>query len=390
VTNQSPSKEGPLRHLAQDLAELERVGLLRVRPEPVDQAADPRAVYLGSNDYLGYRSTGRLTRYALGAATEHPAGSGASRLVLGEHRAHRALEQALSRWLGFDETLVFTTGYAANLGVMSSLAGEGDLIVSDAWNHASIIDGCRLSRAKIAIVPHGSSDAVRAALRASPARRRWVVTEGYFSMEGDTPDLASLRSICDEEDAALIVDDAHAIGVLGPEGRGCASAAGARPDVLVGTLGKALGAQGAFVAGSRDLCRWLWNRARPFVFSTGLSPLLAAIAVGAVAEARSDEIGRRRLAAVSDRLRQGLAGAGLPVAPSYGPIVPLILGDETRAVAWSRRLAELGVRIQAIRPPTVPPGTSRLRIAARADLRDDEIDHAVAALATLHRHAALR
>ena len=390
MSHESENTKGPLRHLAQDLAELERAGLLRVRPEPVDQSVDPRTVYLGSNDYLGYRSTGRLTRYALGAATEHPAGSGASRLVLGEHRAHRALEQALARWLGFDESLVFTTGYTANLGVMSSLASEGDLIVSDAWNHASIIDGCRLSRAKIAVVRHGDVDAVRAALRGSTARRRWVVTEGYFSMEGDTPDLPSLRSICDEEDAALIVDDAHAIGALGPEGRGCAAAAGIRPDVLVGTLGKALGAQGAFVAGSRDLCRWLWNRARSFVFSTGLSPLLAAIAQGAVAEARADDVARRRLLAVGERLRSGLAAAGVSVAPSYGPIIPLILGEEARALAWSRRLAEVGVRIQAIRPPTVPKGTSRLRIAVRADVRDDEVDRAVAALEALQRDAAHR
>jgi 8-amino-7-oxononanoate synthase len=390
VSDGSAPLKGPLRHLAQDLAELERVGLLRVRPEPVDQGPAAGIVYLGSNDYLGYRSSGRLTRYALGAATEQPAGSGASRLVLGEHRAHRALEQALARWFECEETVVFTSGYAANCGSIAALAGEGDLIVSDALNHASIIDGCRLSRARVAVVPHGSADAVRAALRASTARRRWVVTEGYFSMEGDTPDLGALRSICDEEDAALIVDDAHAVGVLGPEGRGCAGAAGARPDVLVGTLGKALGAQGAFVAGSRDLCRWLWNRARSFVFSTGLSPLLAAIGQGAVNEARADETGRRRLLAVTERLRSGLIAEGLPVAPSYGPIIPLILGEESRAVAWSRRLAEVGVRVQAIRPPTVPRGTSRLRIAARADLRDGEVDRAVAALAGLQRDASGR
>jgi 8-amino-7-oxononanoate synthase len=387
VNDQAPSAKGPLRHLTHDLAELERVGLLRVRPDPIDQNADPRTVFLGSNDYLGYRATGRLTHYARAAAADHPAGSGASRLVLGEHRAHRALERALAEWLGFDETLVFTTGYTANIGLIGAVAGEGDLIVSDAWNHASIIDGCRLSRAKVAVVPHGSVESVRGALRASPARRRWVVTEGYFSMEGDTPDLASLRSICDEEDAALIVDDAHAIGVFGPAGRGSTAAKDARPDVLVGTLGKALGAQGAFVAGSRELCRWLWNRARPFVFSTGLSPLLAAVGQGAVSEARRDDQGRAQLAAASDRLRRGLAEAGLPVAPSYGPIIPLILGEETRALAWSRRLAELGVRIQAIRPPTVPPGTSRLRIAARADLSDAQVDCAVAALVALHRDA---
>jgi 8-amino-7-oxononanoate synthase len=353
----------------------------------VDAGSSSSAIHLCSNDYLGYRSTGRLVRYARAAAAEHPSGSGASRLVLGEHRAHRALEQAIAKWLGFEETLVFTTGYTANLGLISSLAGEGDLIVSDAWNHASIIDGCRLSRAKVVIVPHGAVDEVRVALRGSPARRRWVITEGYFSMEGDSPDLPALRAICDEEDAALLVDDAHAIGALGPEGRGLAS--GARPDALVGTLGKALGAQGAFVAGSRDLCRWLWNRARPFVFSTGLSPLLAAIGVGAVAEAKSDDLGRRRLADVTARLRAGLRDEGLPVVPSHGPIIPIILGAEARAVAWSRRLAELGLRIQAIRPPTVPPGTSRLRIATRADLADEDVDRAVEALARLRSDIGL-
>ena len=379
---------GPLRHLAGDLAELERAGLLRLRPEPLDAQGDDGSVCLGSNDYLGYRMTGRLRSYAMVAAAEHPAGAGASRLVLGEHTAHRKLERALSAWLGAEETLVFTSGYAANVGLMAALASEGDLVVSDALNHASIIDGCRLSRARIEVVRHASVDDVRRVLRASTARRRFVVTEGYFSMEGDVPDLASLRSVCDEEDAALVVDEAHAVGVFGPEGRGATLAAGVRPDVLVGTLGKALGAQGAFVAGSGDLCRWLWNRARSFVFSTGLSPLVAAIAVGAVAEARADNGGRERLELATRRLRNKLSESGLPVAPSQGPIIPLILGGEAEAVRWSRRLAELGVRIQAIRPPTVPAGTSRLRIAARADLPDGDLDRAIAALLSVHRHGS--
>ena len=230
-------------------------------------------------------------------------------------------------------------------------------------------------------------DAVRAALRASTARRRWVVTEGYFSMEGDTPDLASLRSICDEEDAALIVDEAHAIGRLRRGGAGLCLCSGARPDALVGTLGKALGAQGAFVAGSRDLCRWLWNRARSFVFSTGLSPLLAAIGHGAVVEAREDERGRRRLMEASGRFAQDWPQRISRLRSPTDPIIPLMLGEEARALDWSRRLAELGIRIQAIRPPTVPRGTSRLRIAARADLTDDEVDRSVAALVALQRDA---
>jgi 8-amino-7-oxononanoate synthase len=388
VTDEPPTTKAPLRHLAADLAELERAGLLRVRPEPLDQPAERAAVYLGSNDYLGYRSSGRLTRYAVAAAREHSAGSGASRLVLGEHRAHRMLERVLAAWLKVDDCLVFTSGYAANVGLISSLAGPDDLVVSDAWNHASIIDGCRLSRAKVVVVPHASVEAVRDALRSSPARRRWVVTEAYFSMQGDTPDLRGLRAVCDEHDAALVVDEAHAIGVLGPGGRGCASEAGVSPDVVVGTLGKALAVQGAFVGGSSDLCQWLWNRARSFVFSTGISPLLAAIGAGAVTEASHDDAGRARLASASKRLREGLLTAGISVASSHGPIIPVMLGEPSRAVGWSRRLAELGVRVQAIRPPTVPRGTSRLRIAARADLSDADLDCAVSAFARLQREEA--
>ncbi|MET0594206.1 MAG: 8-amino-7-oxononanoate synthase [Polyangiaceae bacterium] len=385
MTDDAKHPEGPLRHLAADLGQLEAAGLLRVRPEPIDGQDGARTIQLSSNDYLGYRASGRLAPYARAAAEEHPAGSGASRLIVGEHRAHRTLETSLARWLGFDESLVFTTGYTANLGVISALAKEGDLIVSDAWNHASIIDGCRLSRAEVAVVPHLDVGAVREALRGSRARRRWVVTEGYFSMEGDTPDLAALRSVCDDYDAALIIDDAHAIGVLGPAGRGCAAAAGVRPDVLIGTLGKALGAQGAFVAGSSDLCRWLWNRARPFVFSTGLSPLLSAIAVGAVKEAQGDDAGRARVLGASSALRQQLADAALPVARSYGPILPVILGEERRALAWGRRLGELGIRILPIRPPTVPRGTSRLRIAVHAGLSESEVGRAVDAMKELLR-----
>src|SRR5690606_10715162 len=185
------------------------------------------------------------------------------------------------------------------------------LIVSDALNHASIIDGCRLSKARTVVIPHRDTEAVRQALRQSTARRRWVVTESYFSMDGDCPDLRALRAICDQYDAALVLDESHAVGVFGPAGRGLAAEAGIRPDVFVGTLGKALGAQGAFVAGARHLCEWLWNRARSFVFSTGMSPLLAAMARGAVDLARADDAGRQVLAKRSEELRAVLREAGL-------------------------------------------------------------------------------
>jgi 8-amino-7-oxononanoate synthase len=365
-------KPGPLRHLTEGLADLERRSLLRDRPTAIDSPS--QSIHLCSNDYLGYRSTGRLNPYAAAALEEnHPAGAGASRLVSGEHRAHKALESALADWLQTDESLIFTSGYAANVGMIGALAEAGDLIVSDALNHASIIDGCRLSRAEVVVVPHNEIGEIARALRSSRARRRWVITESYFSMEGDVPSLRDLRSICSEWDAALVLDEAHAIGVLGPEGRGLAAAQGVTPDVLVGTLGKALGSQGAFVAGSRDLCRWLWNRARSFVFSTGSSPMLAAIGRGAIAEARTDDAGRDRVKEAGSHLRAALRENGIRIANDMGPVLPIILGSEEKALQWSASLARLGITVQAIRPPTVPAGTSRLRVTVRADLTDSEL-----------------
>jgi 8-amino-7-oxononanoate synthase len=372
--------DDPLAYLAGDLHALRERGLLRERLQ--DSLGDAARLDLCSNDYLGYRSTGRLAAQARQAALDFPPGAGGSRLVTGDHRGHRQLEGSLSEWLGTNETLVFTSGYAANVGVISSLAQEGDLIVSDALNHASIIDGCRLSRAQVAVVPHLSLDAIRDALRSSGARRRWVVTESYFSMDGDGPDLRALRNLCDEQGAALILDEAHALGVLGPGGRGRAAEAGIRVEVFIGTLGKALASQGALASGSRDLCRWLWNRARSFVFSTGLSPLVAAVATAAVSEARQDDAGRTIVAAAGRRLREGLAAAGVRVANTEGPILPVVLGTETLALRWQETLAEGGVRVQAIRPPTVPAGTSRLRLTANAGLTATDLEKAIAALAT--------
>lgn len=368
----------PLAHLAEELADLEARGLLRERSA---LGAEP-AIDLCSNDYLGYRATGRLAGHARAAAAEFPAGAGASRLVSGDHAAHRRLENVLAEWLETEESLVFTSGYAANVGAIAALAGEDDLIVSDSLNHASIIDGCRLSRARVTIVPHLALDETRRALRENPARRRWVVTESYFSMDGDGPDLRALRTICDECEAALIVDEAHALGALGPNGRGRSAEAGVRPDVLIGTLGKSLAAQGAFVAGSRDLCRWLWNRARSMVFSTGLSPLVAAIATASVLEARRDDAARARLARTAAVLREGLSRLGIETTSHEGPVLPIVLGSEERALRWRRKLLARGVWVQAIRPPTVPRGTSRLRVTANAALDARRIEQVLDAFAS--------
>ena len=362
-----PSKPGALAFLDAALAEARGANLLRERSVA---AADPRS--FASNDYLGL-STRR-------SPAEEDAGAGASRLLGGDRPVHAELEAAAASLVGLPAALAFSSGYAANLGVLSSLAGAGDLIVSDALNHASIIDGARLSRAQVAVVPHSDVDATAAALRRRrPGTRAFVVTESYFSMDADSPDLAALRAVCDAEGAALVVDEAHALGVLGPEGRGLCAAAGVVPDVLVGTFGKAFGAAGAFVSGSETLVAWLWNRARSFVFSTGMSPLLAAAALDGVRCSIAEPQRRERVAAAARQLRHGLTSAGLEVL-GHGHIVPWVLGDARRALWWADELQSRGVMVRAVRPPSVPAGTARLRLTVTASHESADIERLVTAV----------
>jgi 8-amino-7-oxononanoate synthase len=263
------------------------------------------------------------------------------------------------------------------------LAGPGDLIVSDALNHASLIDGCRLSDARVVITPHNDLSALARAQR-EPARQRWVVVEAYYSMDADGPGLADLRGICDEQDAALFVDEAHSLGVFGPEGAGRCRANGVVPDVLVGTLGKALGLQGAFVAGSGLLTTALWNRARSFVFSTGVSPLLATLVELRVERARRDDRRRAHLSRLCERLESRLEGAGRArLASRAGPIFPIVLGESEAALGAAAGLRARGFLAQAIRPPTVPAGTSRLRNTLHASLSDAHVDRLADALESL-------
>jgi 8-amino-7-oxononanoate synthase len=349
-----------LRHLEAALQDLERQGLLRTRPSPV---ADVARTFC-SNDYLGLaRDIG---------------GSGAARLIVGERPEHATLEDALARWLGAPAALAFTSGYAANLGVLSSLAGPGDVVVSDRLNHASIIDGCRLSRARVVVIDHLDLDAVARALAEPRQGRAWVVTESYFSMDADGPDLAALRRMCDRADAALVVDEAHALGVYGEGGRGRCAEAGVLPDVLVGTLGKAIGAAGAFVVGCQALVDWLWNRARSFVFSTGMSPLVAVAAQVGIERLSRDQALRTRVTANAAELRRGLRELGLPVV-GEGPIIPIVLGTPERAMEAAARLRAAGIHVLAIRPPTVPMGSARLRITVTARHTADDLRHALRA-----------
>ncbi|MFS8067113.1 MAG: aminotransferase class I/II-fold pyridoxal phosphate-dependent enzyme [Byssovorax sp.] len=363
----------PLRHLAGELAALKESGLLRTPPVPEPEGAG--LLNLCSNDYLGYASEPWP-----GAVTGR-SGAGASRLVSGNLAAHESAEAALASWLGTEAALLFSSGYAANVGTMAALAGRGDVVVSDALNHASIIDGCRLSGAEVRVVPHLDLAAMEAALAgASHARRRWVVTESYFSMDGDSPDLVRLRALCDRHDAGLILDEAHVLGVLGPHGRGLSAEAGITPDVLIGTAGKSLGLHGAFVAGSQALRLWLWNRARSFVFSTGVSPTLATALASRIERVAADDEARAQLEARGAQLRAGLALLGVPgVASGRGPVLPWVVGASEATVALSRRLRDQGVLVQAIRPPTVPTGTARLRITVHARLSSEDVERALAA-----------
>jgi 8-amino-7-oxononanoate synthase len=356
---------GPLAHLEEALAALHERGLRRFPPPP--QSSD--AVSFCSNDYLGL---------AVRRAPSAPTGSGASRLIAGEHTAHGEMEKAFARWLEVEACLAFTSGYAANVGAVSALAGADDLIVSDALNHASLIDGARLSRARVAIVPHNDAEAVERALASRSERRAWVVVESYYSMDADGPDLAALRRICDAHGAALYVDEAHALGVLGPAGRGRAAEAGITPDVLVGTLGKSFGSQGAFVAGSAVLRDWLWNRARSFVFSTGLAPMAAEAARLGLDDVIQASRPREVVRDLAARLRDGLTALDLRVM-GFGHVVPVLLGTSERAIAVSAELAKHGLVVPPIRPPTVPDGTARLRLTVTARHQEADIDHALGA-----------
>ena len=336
----------------------------------LDSAATP-IVTFASNDYLGLSAHPAVIEAAVTATRRWGTGAGASRLVCGTRPVHDQLEARLSRWKGTEAALVFPTGFAANLGVLSVLGGPGARIVSDELNHASIIDGARLAGADVAIYPHLDLAEASRLISEWPGRSV-LVTDAVFSMDGDAVDLAEALERCARHDAALVVDEAHS--VWGPHLPGTTGSDGP-PVVRVGTLSKTLGALGGFVAASRSVIDLLVNAARPFIFSTGLSPGDAAAALAAldVLGSPKGEDLVARLRAHTDRLA--------PDHPS--PIAPIIIGDERRAVAASEALLKLGYWVPAIRPPTVAPGTSRLRITFSAAHSDEDVDGLLASLARL-------
>ncbi len=375
-----------------ELRELEAVHQLRL-PRVLDGAQGAlvtidgvAVVNFASNDYLGLANDPRIRRAMSSSLDDDGAGVGASRLIVGNHRRHVALEAAVGDWLQRDGVRLFNSGYAANVGVLSTLARAGDVVFSDELNHASIIDGCRLSRAEIVVYPHRDLAALERSLAGCPTRpRRIVVSESLFSMDGALADVTALSALCRRHDAALVLDEAHALGVMGIEGRGVAALAGIVPDVVVGTFGKALGTFGGFAAASRAVTDLLWNRARSLVFSTGMPPSVAAATTTAIDIVRGSdgEVRRQRVIDHARRLRSRVPTLGGQVD---SPIAPLLVGDNRRVMQLMARLLDAGVFVQGIRPPTVPPGTARLRISLSAANTVQQLETLATTLDNAVRH----
>ena len=384
----------PLAFCGQEVAGIEAEGLLR-RVRALESASEPevvlngrRVLCLASNNYLGLAAHPEVVDAAADAARRYGAGAGSARLITGGNVLHDELEARLADFKGAEAALLFSSGYLANVGTVSALVGPGDAIFSDELNHASIIDGCRLSRADVIVFRHGDAGDLGDRLaawrqRAGAGRRALVVTDSVFSMDGDIAPLPEIAAACGRHGAILMVDEAHATGVVGPGGRGAVAAYGldGQVGVVMGTLSKALGAAGGFIAGSAELCAYLRNRARSFIFDTALPPPTAAAALAALGVLEREPERPVRACRLAARLATGLRAADYDVPEPAAAVVPVIAGSPDAAMALSARLLEAGVLVTAIRPPSVPPGTSRLRATVMASHTDAEIDRAIAAFA---------
>ncbi|CAM5412689.1 8-amino-7-oxononanoate synthase [Streptomyces narbonensis] len=373
--------EGP-RRTAFDWTDAEarrraEAGLVRtLRP----RAAESELLDLASNDYLGLTRRAEVTEAAAEAARRWGAGATGSRLVTGTTRLHTRLERELADFCGFEAALVFSSGYAANLAALTALGGRDSLIVSDASNHASIVDGCRLARAETAVVPHADPEAVRKTLEARPAHRALVVSDSVFSVDGDKAPLTELAEACRAHGAGFVVDDAHGFGVLGFGGRGAlheAGLAGNEDVVATLTLSKSLGSQGGAVLGPARVIEHLVNAARTFIFDTGLAPAAAGGALASLRLISAEPALAGRARTVATTLYELLTAAGLTAARPDAAVVSVRAPSPEAALRWAADCREQGLAVGCFRPPSVPDGISRLRLTARADLTDSEVDRAV-------------
>ena len=342
------------------------------------------------NDYLGLAGHPALRAAAINAIQADGVGARSAHLIAGHHPEHAALEEEVADWLGRPRALLFGSGYLANLGLLQGLLTAGDVCVQDRLNHACLLEGARLSGATLRRYPHADPDAAARQLAAQPRAAALLATDGVFSMDGDLAPLAELSALCRREGVLLLVDDAHAAGVLGRQGRGSADHCGLpveAVDLHMVTLGKAFGVYGALVVGESELIDSLLQRARSYLFATALPPSLAAAARAALRLIRGEEgeARRQRLAALVDRFGRGAAQLGLPLLPSATPIQPLLLGEDSSAVRAAEALAERGFGVVAIRPPTVPPGRARLRITLSSEHAPEQVDALLEALGEVLR-----
>ncbi len=390
---------GSLDHLREALAELREQGLL-LHPRTLEGATGARSrfdgrdvINLASNNYLGLANHPRLNAAASKAALEFGAGSGAVRTIAGTMSLHRELERRFADFKHADDALMFQSGFTANAGTVAAILSKEDVIVSDALNHASIIDGARLSRAEIKVFPHKDVDAADALLAetARPGRHQLLITDGVFSMDGDIAPLPGLVEIAEKHSAIMMIDDAHASGVLGNGGAGTVDHFGlhGRVDIQVGTLSKAIGVLGGFIAGPTHLIEWLQNRGRPFLFSTSAPPAVVAACIAAL-DVMGDEPDRLlRLWSNTALFKEGLHSLGFDTGDSETPITPVITGDEEKTQMFARRLFEEGVFCPAIVFPTVGRGRARVRAIVTADHTEVDLREATAAFERVGRELEL-
>ncbi len=377
-----------MRDSAAELEQRRDAGLYRVRrhmsgPHRPDLTADAQPVLaFCSNDYLGLASHPELVAAAEAGLRDHGLGGASSHLICGHHEEHHRLEERLALFTRRSGALFFSTGYMANVGVITALAGKGDTVFSDALNHASIIDGCRLSGAAVKVYPHCDTQTLESMLANTPGHKL-VVTDGVFSMDGDIAPLGDLARLCRRHDALLIVDDAHGFGCVGPQGRGAVLEAGLDEEdvpLVIGTLGKAFGTSGAFVAGPALLLDYLVQKARSYIYTTAMPPALATASCASVDLVETQQERRDQLTRLINRFRAQATTMGYALMPSATPIQPIMIGDAHEAVRLSKALERQGVLVTAIRPPTVPQGESRLRVTFSAAHTEEQLDQLLEAL----------
>jgi len=388
LPNSSDTTTGTKSFIRDSLQSLGHAGLRRKlrdlggAPGPRVELAGREVLLLCSNNYLGLATDDRLKRASQRATESFGCGATGSRLISGNSEPYRELEKAVASYKGAEAALVFSSGYHANLGAVTALVEAGDAVFSDTLNHASLIDGARLSKAEIAVYRHCDVEDLESKLRAWPsARRKLILTESVFSMDGDIAPLGDIAFLAKKYSALLLVDEAHATGIFGPTGSGQVEALGLQSmvDVQMGTFSKALGSHGGYLAGSRELVEYFLNRARAFIFTTGLPPGVLAASAEAVRIVREEPARREALWRNVEILKEGLEALGFQLGPTRSQILPLLLNEERLTMAACRYLLRQGVFVQGIRPPTVPAGSARLRITPMATHSTEDVAEALGA-----------